>query len=108
MSQAAKWPALKKWTRQYLREAFQGHKVVVGNYPMAFDDYLAYADSAIDDMPLYLFDCKFAAKAPRLVADYSVRPALQPPIFSVTLWRRSELGTDDWRFVRSEHFWDAL
>ncbi len=39
---------------------------------MDFDDFLAYSDASTDDMPLYLFDCKFAAKAPQLAADYEV------------------------------------
>lgn len=72
MSQAEQWPARKKWTRKYLRKAFTGKKVVAGNYEMDFDDYLAYSDASQDDMPLYLFDCNFATKAPGLVADYSV------------------------------------
>ena len=64
---------MKKWSRGYLRRAFRGHKVVVGNYPMRFDDYLAYLDGArADDAPLYLFDCAFARKAPQLAADYTV------------------------------------
>lgn len=75
--QAKGWPARKKWTRGYLRRAFKGQKVVAGNYPMTFDDYLSYLDGATDDMPLYLFDCKFAAKAPALAADYSVRPSFR-------------------------------
>ncbi len=45
---------------------------MAGDYSMAFDDYLAYADAARDDMPLYLFDWQFAAKAPKLAADYEV------------------------------------
>ena len=69
--QAKGWPACKKWTRGYLRKAFKGQNIVAGNYAMAFDDYLAYMDGAsADEMPLYLFDCKFAAKAPSLAADY--------------------------------------
>ena len=39
---------------------------------MSFDNYLAYMDGSADDMPLYLFDCKFADKAPQLAADYQV------------------------------------
>lgn len=43
---------------------------------MSFEDYLSYTDASCDDMPLYLFDCKFAQKAPQLAADYKVsRPA---------------------------------
>jgi hypothetical protein len=72
VQQAKDWPAQKKWTRKYLRKAFKGQAVVAGNYPMAFDDFLAYSDGATDDMPLYLFDCEFAAKAPKLATDYKV------------------------------------
>ena len=70
--QASTWPARKKWTRAYLRKAFKGQAVVAGNYSMNFEDYLAYADASCDDMPLYLFDCKFAQKAPQLASDYKV------------------------------------
>ncbi len=74
--QATSWPARKKWTHAYLRKAFKGQAIVAGNYSMSFEDYLAYADASCDDMPLYLFDCKFAQKAPQLAADYKVsRPA---------------------------------
>ena len=45
---------------------------MAGNYDMSFDDYLAYTDAQTDDMPLYLFDCKFAEKGPQLAADYKV------------------------------------
>ncbi|BDA49233.1 Bifunctional arginine demethylase and lysyl-hydroxylase JM [Coccomyxa sp. Obi] len=84
LSDAAKsWPARKKWTRKYLRKAFKGHKVVAGNYPMDFDDFVAYSDAATDDMPLYLFDCKFAAKAPKLAADYEVPEHFREDLFAV-------------------------
>ena len=70
--QASGWPARKKWTRAYLQKAFKGQTVVAGNYDMSFDHYLAYADASTDDMPLFLFDCTFAKKAPQLAADYTV------------------------------------
>ena len=74
--QAKSWPARKKWTRAYLRKAFKGQAIFAGNYSMSFEDYLSYTDASCDDMPLYLFDCKFAQKAPQLAADYKVsRPA---------------------------------
>ena len=76
--QARCWQAKKRWTRAYLRKAFKGQKIVAGNYSMSFEDYLAYTDASTDDMPLYLFDCDFAHKAPQLAADYKVRlPGLQ-------------------------------
>ena len=72
--QASGWPARKKWTQTYLQKGFKGQTIVAGNYDMSFDDYFAYADGSMDDMPLYLFDCKFAQKAPQLAADYTVYP----------------------------------
>ncbi len=70
--QVSHWPGREKWTRKYLSEAFHGQAVVVGEYPMGFDDYLAYMDANVDEMPLYLFDKHFADKAPALAADYKV------------------------------------
>lgn len=40
---------------QYLRCAFRGNPVLAGEYPMSFDQYLKYAESTTDEMPLYLF-----------------------------------------------------
>jgi len=66
---------------------------------MSFEDYLAYTDASTDDMPLYLFDCDFAHKAPQLAADYEVRlSALQT---SVLLPGKS-------RMVQSGHWRLAL
>ena len=67
------WPACKRWTRKYLRNAYGGRPAVVANYDMAFADYDAYCRHSRDDMPLYLFDSDFAAKAPLLAGDYTVR-----------------------------------
>ena len=39
---------------------------------MSFDNFLAYSQPSHDEMPLYLFDKHFAAKAPQLAADYKV------------------------------------
>ena len=46
---------------------------MVGDYPMTFERYLAYSRAcAGDEMPLYLFDKRFADKAPQLGLDYQV------------------------------------
>ncbi len=71
--QVKDWPACKRWTRKYLRNAYGGRPAVVANYDMAFADYDAYCRGSRDDMPLYLFDSDFAAKAPLLAGDYTVR-----------------------------------
>ncbi|KAK9819897.1 hypothetical protein WJX72_003757 [[Myrmecia] bisecta] len=77
------WPATKNWTRKYLRKAFKGQKVIVGSYPMDFDNYLSYADGCKEEMPLYLFDKHFAQKAPHLADDYEVPQYFCEDLFSV-------------------------
>lgn len=68
--QVSAWPAFDKWSREHLREAFGTRSVTVGDYSMAFDDFLTYSDLNSDDMPLYLFDKHFARTAPELASDY--------------------------------------
>lgn len=80
---AGNWPALKKWTKQYLAQAFKGKKVIVGNYPMSFSTYLDYMSRHDDDMPLYLFDKTFLDTAPQLADDYAVPPYFQEDLFGV-------------------------
>jgi hypothetical protein len=45
---------MKRWTRGYLRRAFAGKSVIVGDQPLPFDAYCAYADANRDELPLYL------------------------------------------------------
>lgn len=66
------WPALQRWTPAYLKKAFKGQSVLAGDYPMSFDNFLAYSQRSHDEMPLYLFDKHFAEKVPRLASDYKV------------------------------------
>lgn len=70
--QVSSWPAKKKWSRKHLGKAFKDSKVIVGEYPMSFKDYLLYMDRCTDDMPLYLFDKQFLKKAPKLASEYKV------------------------------------
>lgn len=77
------WPALKKWDRAYLARELRGHPVMVGDAPMRFEDYCAYADSQEDELPLYLFDRRFATHAPRLAEDYRVPEPFAEDLFSV-------------------------
>ena len=70
--QVTKWPAMQKWSREHLRASFAECQVTVGDYEMQFKDFLQYLDLNIDDMPLYLFDKEFAAKAPQLADDFQV------------------------------------
>ncbi len=45
---------MKKWSRGYLQQAFEGGKVVVGDQPVSFNSYCQYADANRDELPLYL------------------------------------------------------
>ena len=76
------WPALHKWNSKYLKKAFKGKHVLAGDYPMGFDNFLAYSQRSHDEMPLYLFDKHFA-KAPQLAADYKVLNPAQDPYLSM-------------------------
>lgn len=73
------WPALGKWTCKHLKKAFHQKPVIVGEYPMDFDEYLAYMAMNTDEMPLYLFDKHFADKAPSLAHDYQVTWMMPSP-----------------------------
>ena len=79
----SKWPATKKWTREYLRKAFKNGSVLVGDAPMSFEAYCSYADAQKDELPLYLFDKGFLKTAPKLKNDYSVPPHFSEDLFSV-------------------------
>jgi hypothetical protein len=52
--QVTKWPAMEKWSRQYLEAAFEGSHVLVGDQPISFQAYCKYADTNRDELPLYL------------------------------------------------------
>lgn len=78
------WPAYTKWKdRKYLMDAFRNHPVLVGDAPMSFESYCAYADAQQDELPLYLFDKHFASSSPRLASDYTIPPHFSEDLFSV-------------------------
>eukprot|EP00955_Chlamydomonas_euryale_P022340 235980-Chlamydomonas_euryale.AAC.1 len=61
---------------------------------MPYETYRAYCADNTDEMPLYLFDKHFAAKAPQLLDDFHVPPHFSDDLFAV-------LGEDarpDYRF----------
>ncbi|MFS7964497.1 putative transcription factor & chromatin remodeling &Metalloenzymes JmjC family [Helianthus anomalus] len=64
-----KWPALKKWDRDYLVEVCGDNRFAVGPAQMTLTDYFVYSDQAQEERPLYLFDPKFANKVPQLGQD---------------------------------------
>ncbi|KAF8065440.1 F-box protein [Scenedesmus sp. PABB004] len=82
---AAGWPALAKWSREYLSAALAGRPVIVGNMPWRFAAYAAYCDTGApqEEMPLYLFDKAFASACPALAADYWVPPVFTEDLFAL-------------------------
>ena len=78
-----KWPAYKKWSREFLQSRFKGKDVLVGDAPMNFDSYLQYCDDQHDEMPLYLFDKYFCEKSPEMDEEYSVPVYFEEDLFSV-------------------------
>lgn len=51
-----KWPAFRKWDREYLLAAAGGEKFACGPVEFTMAEYHAYADWAKEERPLYLFD----------------------------------------------------
>ena len=52
--QVTQWPAMQRWTREYLAAAFGDRPVVVGDQPVSFGAYCRYSDANHDELPLYL------------------------------------------------------
>ncbi|XP_044956574.1 F-box protein At5g06550 [Hordeum vulgare subsp. vulgare] len=77
------WPALQKWTREYLLEVSAGKEFAVGPVSMPLDRYFLYSDNAEEERPLYLFDSKFADKVPEMGSDYEVPVYFQEDLFKV-------------------------
>lgn len=82
---ATKWPALHKWTREYLSEQYAQHTLNAGGYSFKLGDYFRYCDAvhAADDQALYIFDSAFATKAPALADDFSVPPHFSDDLFAL-------------------------
>ncbi|KAG2562736.1 F-box protein At5g06550-like [Panicum virgatum] len=77
------WPALQKWSREYLLEISAGKEFAVGPVSMTLDRYFRYADNVQEERPLYLFDAKFAEKVPEMGRDYEVPVYFREDLFSV-------------------------
>ncbi|CAL4983976.1 unnamed protein product [Urochloa decumbens] len=76
------WPALQKWSREYLLEISEGKEFAVGPVSMTLDRYFRYADNVQEERPLYLFDSKFAEKVPEMGRDYDVPVYFREDLFS--------------------------
>lgn len=69
---AEAWPALTKWTDEYLDQAFHGKEVVVSNAKIPMPEFRRYVREHRDESPLYLFDKTFVETAPELGDDFEV------------------------------------
>eukprot|EP00904_Undaria_pinnatifida_P004790 jgi/Undpi1/1440/HiC_scaffold_11.g04831.m1 len=80
---AASWPALREWTRDKLLMAHGGLRLHAGGLEFALKDYLVYAEESKDELPLYVFDKRFADKCADLGEEYSVPEVFSEDLFSV-------------------------
>lgn len=78
-----KWPAIEKWTDEYLVKACEGQTFYAGGFQVPMDKYLHYSRTLVDDQPLFIFDKHFAAHVPMLAADYDVPQYFQEDFFSL-------------------------
>ena len=76
-------PALKKWDREYLFQYAGEVDFAPGPIHLKLGDYYKYADVVEEERPLYIFDPKFAEKAPELAADYEVPVYFREDLFSI-------------------------
>jgi hypothetical protein len=88
------WPAMRKWTREYLEAAHGDMQFACGPVDMRLRDFFEYAGGALEERPLYLFDKLFADKCPALADDYSIPPYFRTDLFSVLGATRP-----DWRLA---------
>lgn len=75
--------ACKHWTKEYIFSKLQGKSAIAGDMEMLADDFFAYMEHTHDDMPLYLFDKRFAERCPDLAREYSVPAVFPEDLFSV-------------------------
>lgn len=77
------WPAIHKWTDEYLTTTCAGKSFYAGGYEFSMDQYLHYSRTLVDDQPLFIFDRHFASTVPVLAADYNVPVYFQDDFFSL-------------------------
>ncbi|BBM99945.1 histone arginine demethylase JMJD6 [Marchantia polymorpha subsp. ruderalis] len=77
------WPALAKWDREYLLKHAGEVSFACGPVNMKLKDYFSYSDLVEEERPLYIFDSKFAEKAPQLGKDYDIPVYFREDLFSL-------------------------
>ncbi|KNC98671.1 uncharacterized protein SPPG_06354 [Spizellomyces punctatus DAOM BR117] len=124
---ASSWPALTTWSLKALLTKYGDIHFKVGNeygHPrkvgMKFSSYVDYMLQQNDESPLYVFDDRFAEKAPDMLRDYEVpsifaedflsvlgeeRPPFRwlviGPARSGASWHIDPLGTSAWNTLLS-------
>ncbi|VVB13461.1 unnamed protein product [Arabis nemorensis] len=77
------WPAIEKWSRDYLTKVVGDVEFAVGPVEMKLENYFMYSDRVREERPLYLFDPKFAEKVPVLDSEYDVPVYFREDLFGV-------------------------
>jgi hypothetical protein len=77
------WPDLSKWDREYMLQQAGDVAFAAGPVDLKLKDYYTYADLVEEERPLYIFDSKFAEKAPELALDYDVPKYFREDLFSL-------------------------
>jgi len=125
-----KWPAMKRWTDEYMLQQSNGRTFDCGGFKISFRNYARYAKARkpFEDQPLYLFDSHFCEKVPALGRDYTpptifgedlfallgdARPDFRwlivGPARSASLWHQDPNGTSAWNaVVRGAKRWIML
>jgi hypothetical protein len=95
----ADWPAVRdaRWSREAMSsdKRWADAKFTVGGYEMRLRDFWRYVDGSRDDLPMYLFDKRFAEKAPGLAKDYAPPPHFSDDLFALL----GEDGRPDYRWL---------
>uniref|UniRef100_K3X1S1 JmjC domain-containing protein n=1 Tax=Globisporangium ultimum (strain ATCC 200006 / CBS 805.95 / DAOM BR144) TaxID=431595 RepID=K3X1S1_GLOUD len=78
-----KWPAIEKWTDEYLIKVCEGQTFIAGGFDFPMDKYLHHSRTLMDDQPLFIFDKFFVDKVPSLAEDYDVPKYFQEDFFSL-------------------------
>lgn len=66
------WPAMKTWSREDLIRRFGDTRFAAGACDFPLQEFYAYADRNMDDVPMFIFDKYFSKRAKALLDDYEV------------------------------------
>lgn len=76
------WPAMKKWRRDRLINAYPQEKFLCGPVEMTLKDFYSYADSNTDEAPLFVFDTNTFGSS-SAVSDYDVPEYFEEDYFTL-------------------------